>query len=67
MNDTKGRVLWIDFAKGIGALIDHHCEIGAFSHIMMGAVVRGNAKIAEQSWARANEVIEDEPEPMPGR
>ena len=49
----------------LGALIEHHCEIGDFSHIMMGAVIRGNAKLGEQSWVRANEVVEGEPAPMP--
>jgi len=48
----------------IGALIDHHCEIGAFSHIMMGAVIRGNAVLPEHSWAKANKVVEGEPAPM---
>ena len=49
----------------LGSLIDHHCEIGAFSHIMMGAAVRGNAKVEEQSWVKANEVFEGEPAPIP--
>ena len=48
----------------LGVLIDHHCEIGAFSYIMMGAVIRGNAVIGKQSWVKANEVVEGEPAPM---
>lgn len=32
---------------------------------MMGAVIRGNAKIGELSWVRANEVVEGSAAPMP--
>lgn len=42
----------------VGGLIDHHCEIGAFSHILMGAVVRNSVKIAPCTWVGANEVVQ---------
>lgn len=42
----------------IGSLIDHHCEIGAFSMILPGAVVRNSVKVDPGSWVMANEVVE---------
>lgn len=42
----------------IGSLIDHHCEIGEFSMILPGAVVRNNKKIAPGTCVKANEVVE---------
>ncbi len=42
----------------IGGLIDHHCEIGEFSMILPGAVVRGCRKLEPGSWMKANEVVE---------
>ena len=42
----------------IGSLIDHHCEIGAFSMILPGAVVRNGVKIAPGTCVKANEVVE---------
>ena len=42
----------------VGALIDHDCEIGEFSHILMGAVVRNSVKVEAGTWVKANEVVE---------
>ena len=42
----------------IGSLIDHHCEVGAFSMILPGAVVRNSVKIAPGTWVNANEIVE---------
>lgn len=42
----------------LGGLIDHHCEIGAFSMILPGAVVRNSVKIAPGTCVKANEVVE---------
>ena len=38
-------------------IIDHHCEIGDFSMILPGAVVRNSVKIDPGTWIRANEVM----------
>lgn len=42
----------------MGCLIDHNCQIGAFSHIPMGAVVRNAVHIPPQSNFKPQEVIE---------
>ncbi len=42
----------------IGSKIDHHCEIGDFSMILPGAVIRGSAKVEPGSWIKANAVVE---------
>lgn len=42
----------------IGSSIDHHCEIGAFSMILPGAVIRNSVKIEPGTWVKANEVVE---------
>ena len=42
----------------VGALIDHDCVIGAFSHILMGAVVRNSVCLPDMTWVGANEVRE---------
>lgn len=42
----------------VGALVDHDCKIGEFLHILMDAVVRKRAKVAEETWVNANEVVE---------
>ena len=42
----------------IGGKIDHHCEIGDFSMILPGAVIRGSTKVEARSWIKANAVVE---------
>ncbi len=42
----------------VGALVDHHCTIGAYSHILMGAVVRNKVSLAPKTWVSANQVVE---------
>ncbi len=42
----------------VGALVDHHCEIGEGSHILMGAVVRNEIKLPYFTWLSSNQVAE---------
>lgn len=40
-----------------GAIIEHECYIGEFSHVAPGAVLTGNVKIGKSSFIGANSVI----------
>ena len=42
----------------IGTIIDYHCEVGSFTMILPGAVVRNCVKINSGTWVGANEVVE---------
>lgn len=42
----------------VGALVDHDCIIGDYSHILMGAVVRNKMIVPALTWINANQVIE---------
>ena len=42
----------------IGGYIDHHCEIGSFSMILPGAIIRNSVKVKSGAWNKANEGVE---------
>lgn len=42
----------------VGALIDHHVEIGAGCHILMGAVVRNKAKVEPLTRVESLSLVE---------
>lgn len=42
----------------VGSLVDHHCEIGSYSHLLMGVIVRNCSKIPPLTTIHSNEVIE---------
>lgn len=42
----------------VGSLIDHDCDIGEGSHILMGAVVRNMVKLPPMSRVEPNVVVE---------
>lgn len=40
-----------------GCIIEHECEVGAFSHIGPGAVLCGNVTVGEESFVGAGSVV----------
>ena len=40
-----------------GAIIDHECEIGDFSHIAPGATLSGNVKVGKSCFIGANSTV----------
>jgi sugar O-acyltransferase (sialic acid O-acetyltransferase NeuD family) len=42
-----------------GAIVEHECSIGAFSHIAPGAVLAGNVRVGERSFIGANAVVKE--------
>ena len=53
---------YAELGKGVivnvGGLIDHHCIIGDYSHILMGAVVRNSIKVEPLTWVESNHVVQ---------
>jgi len=52
---------FVRIANGVivntGAIIEHECVIGEFSHIAPGAVLAGNVKVGNGSFVGANSVV----------
>ena len=42
----------------VGGLVDHHCIIGEYSHILMGAVIRNGVHVPALSWVDSNQVVQ---------
>ena len=42
----------------IGAKVDHHCVIGAGSHLLINSVVRGSKTVESLTWLEAGQVIQ---------
>lgn len=51
----------VEIAEGVivnsGAIIEHGCKIGAYSHIAPGAVVAGEVEIGSDVWVGANATV----------
>lgn len=50
-----------EIAEGVivntGAIVEHGCRIGAYSHIAPGAVLAGEVQIGEEVWIGANATV----------
>jgi sugar O-acyltransferase (sialic acid O-acetyltransferase NeuD family) len=40
-----------------GCIVEHECQIGAFSHISPGATLCGNVRVGAHTWVGANAVV----------
>ena len=49
-----------------GAIVDHGCIIGQGSHICLGAIIKGENKIAECTKIEAGEVVQMRAFPIGG-
>ena len=54
---NSGAVLGVCSIVNTGSIIEHECEIGAFSHISPGAVLCGQVKIGQDAHVGAGSVI----------
>ena len=42
----------------IGAKVDHHCEIGEGSHLLINSVVRASKTVEAMTWLDAGKIVE---------
>lgn len=40
-----------------GAVVDHHCRVGDFGHLGVGAVMAGGSVLGEGAWMQANSAL----------
>jgi len=40
-----------------GAVVDHHCHVGDFGHLGVGAVMAGGSVLGEGAWMQANSAL----------
>ena len=50
-------VLGMGAIVNCGAVVDHHCRVGDFGHLGVGAVMAGGSVLGEGAWMQANSAL----------